>query len=252
MTTARTCEATWFARSATAGPPRLTLICLPYAGGGAGLFRHWKDRLPADVELWAVRLPGRENRFGEAAFDCMELLVEAVADAVALCVSGPFALFGHSMGAVAAFEVARALRGRDLRPSGLLASGACAPHQPRSLPKLHDLPRDAFITALSNLDGTPPEILASPELLDLLEPTLRADFRAIETYGCADPRPLDIPITVFGGRRDPRTPLASIELWRELAGAGFASILFDGGHFFLNEPGGIFLAALRKTLDTMR
>src|SRR4051794_9820785 len=146
------------------------LICLPPAGGGAASFGGWADAMPPAVELGIVRLPGRESRFREPLFDRMGPLVDALADAVESHLDRPFALFGHSFGARVAFELTRCLRRRGGPRPVLLCVSACAAPQLLRRERVHDLPHHAFVEKLRTLGGTPPEVFAQPELLEVLLP----------------------------------------------------------------------------------
>src|SRR5262249_33598404 len=155
-------------------------FCLPFAGGGAGAFRAWPDGLPADVDVCPVHLPGREARYTEPAIDDVDALVGPLLEGLRPHFDGPFALFGHSMGGLVAFELADRLRRRGIAPVWFFASGVRAPHRPGSGRMRHALPHDQFLTAVRELNGTPPELLENPEILDLMLPTLRSDFHLAE------------------------------------------------------------------------
>jgi medium-chain acyl-[acyl-carrier-protein] hydrolase len=227
---------------------RLRLVCFPYAGGGAASFRGWACGLPPWVEVLAVELPGRGRRFHERPHrDCAALVREAVALLLPF-LDRPFLIFGHSMGALIAFEVARALRRhRAPMPERLLVSGAAAPHTPRRGRALHRLADDDLITALRDLNGTPPQVLDSREMIDLVLPTLRADFELFDTYCCTPEPPLTCPLSVFGGTRDRFAPAGALEPWREHTTAGFALHMVPGEHFFLADQA-LFLPMLAREL----
>jgi medium-chain acyl-[acyl-carrier-protein] hydrolase len=212
------------------------LFCFPYAGGGAGVFRRWAAQLPAGIELCAVQLPGREGRLRERAFDRMTHLVSALAAALRSDLDRPFAFFGHSLGALVAFELARRLR-REGRsgPVHLFASGRRAPQLGTIGPPRHDLPEAQFREALRHLGGTPREVLDNDELMDLLSPTVRADFAVAETYRYEPGAPLDCPITVLGGQEDPNNPPDRLHAWAEHTHADFRVRMAPGGHFFLHS-----------------
>ncbi|HEY1379547.1 MAG TPA: thioesterase domain-containing protein, partial [Gemmataceae bacterium] len=154
------------------------LFCFPYAGGGASVFRGWADGLPSAVEVCPVQMPGRETRFREPAFTRLPLLIEALAESLYPHLDRPFAFFGHSLGALVAFELARRLR-RDgsPEPQHLFVSGSGAPQaRDHSGAVIHTRPADEFWQEVGRLNGTPAEVLTDGELRDLLLPTLRADF----------------------------------------------------------------------------
>jgi medium-chain acyl-[acyl-carrier-protein] hydrolase len=215
----------------------LRLLCIPHAGGGASAFRGWADALPPEVEVCPVQLPGRENRILEPAVDRMAPLVDALAEQVAAADDLPFALFGHSNGALIGFELARRLReqGRP-GPLHLFASGRRAPDLPNPLPDMHALPDDAFMRDLVSLGGTPREVAESPELLRLLLPLLRADVALNETYAFAEQAPLECGITAYGGVDDPKAACQELHAWRRHTRGPFAVRLFPGDHFFAFGP----------------
>ena len=183
---------------------RLRLFCFPHAGGGALTYRMWPEALPADVEVCAVQLPGRDGRIEDPAIDNLDALVDALVPELLPLLDRPFALFGHSMGAMISFEVARRLRARQLAvPQRMFVSGRRAPQlPPEDERRTFDLPKDEFVEELGRLNGTPREVLEHPELLELLLPILRADFSVCQTYVYAPGEPLDVPITVLGGLED--------------------------------------------------
>jgi surfactin synthase thioesterase subunit len=223
--------AAWVRR---ARPAHLALFCLPFAGGGAGVFREWPGLLPAGVEVCPVHLPGRETRFAEPAIDDVHALVEPLLEGLLPHLDGPFALFGHSMGGLIAFELADRLRWRGVAPAWFFASGVRAPHVPPRTEPRHGLPDDEFLASVRELNGTPPELLDNPEIMELMLPTLRRDFRLVETYRYRPRPPLESPIVAFGGRHDPDVTHADLEAWREQTTAQFELHVLPGDHFFIN------------------
>lgn len=227
----------------------IRLFCFPYAGGGASSFREWAGGLPSSVDVCPVQLPGRGGRMSEKPFTRLSPLVEALAHALNPYFEMPFAFFGHSMGAVIGFELARHLRRKRLpEPEHLFVSGRCAPQTPDIGPFDFDLPEAEFIEELRRLNGTPKEVLEHPELMQLMLPLLRADFEAIQTYNYAAEAPLDCPITAFGGTRDKDISLADLEGWREQTRSSFTLKMFDGDHFFLHTTQTALLQTLSKHL----
>lgn len=213
---------------------RLRLFCFPHAGAGALSFRPWADLLPPEIGLCPVQFPGRDDRFRELPFTDVHALVQALSRVLyPYQLSHPFAFFGHSMGAIVAFELAHLLRGQyGSAPVHLFVSARIAPHQIDPKPPICFLPDKEFIEQLRTLNGTPEELLreAEPSWMRLL----RADFTLNETYRYAPRRPFDVPITVFGGRDDPRVRPADLDQWSEHTCGGFKMRIFDGGHFFVN------------------
>jgi medium-chain acyl-[acyl-carrier-protein] hydrolase len=228
----------------------LRLFCFPYAGTGATVFRRWPASLPAGVEVCGVRLPGREGRLREPAFDRLAPLVEALAAALPPALDRPFAFFGHSMGALVAFELAHRLR-RDGRPGPrhLFVSGRTAPQCHLDTCR-HTLPEPQFREELRRLGGTPREVLEHPELMQVLLPILRADFAVCETYAHEPDEPLDCPITAFGGLEDETARREDMEGWAVHTRAGFRLRMLPGNHFFLHSAESRLLQMLGDELTT--
>lgn len=220
------------------------LFCFSHAGGGAAAFGGWE--LPG---ICPVRLPGREARWAEAPFERMGPLVDALANAIEGYAGAPFSFFGHSMGAVVAFELARELRRRGLAgPRVLIASGARAPQYRRN----HVAPPDAsdaeLLEQLRGLEGTPPALLEDPLTVRALLPALRADTRLYRHYGYREDAPLACRIRAYGGSEDPHVTAAQLEAWREQTGGDFAVREFPGGHFYLTRSLEAVLAAIAEDL----
>ncbi|NJO48502.1 MAG: thioesterase [Leptolyngbyaceae cyanobacterium RM2_2_4] len=211
----------------------LRLFCFPYAGGSSLNFRSWADHLPATVELCPIELPGRGPRMQEKPFTQLQPLIQAIAPALIPYLDKSFAFFGHSMGALVSFELAHLLR-KDFgcSPSHLFVSGRRAPQLPDPDPPIHTLPDAEFIEELRRLNGTPEAVLQHDELMQLLLPTLRADFAVLETYRYTPAPPFDCPITAFGGLQDQDVGSEPLGAWREQTCADFSLHLFPGDHFF--------------------
>lgn len=233
---------------------RLRLFCFPYAGGGASAFRSVFDRVPDEVEICPVQLPGREGRFAEPPFSSLDPLITALHEELFPYLDIPYAFFGHSMGALISFELARALRrsGQAPGPVHLLVSGHRAPHLPDLRPPAHQLPEPQLLETLRSLEGTPEEVLHHQELLQLLLPILRADFAICETYTYVPQPPLACPISVFGGLRDPNVPCEAIQAWKQHTAKKCQVHFFAGGHFFWqNEPTSLFAALWRDLAGSL-
>jgi medium-chain acyl-[acyl-carrier-protein] hydrolase len=228
---------------------KLRLFCFPYAGGGASLFYTWPRALPPEVEVCAVQLPGREGRLSEKPFSDVRPLVDTLAEALTPWMDRPFAFFGHSNGALMAFELTRRLR-RDGRrgPVHLFVSGRPAPQTPLRDPPVHGLPEPEFLQELRRFKGTPEEILQNAEIMEILSPMLRADFAISETYQYYDERPLAVPISAYGGRQDGEVPEPDVEAWREQTSGAFHMRMFPGDHFFLNGDRAMVLEELSREL----
>jgi medium-chain acyl-[acyl-carrier-protein] hydrolase len=197
-----------------------------------------------------VQLPGRENRIAEPPFGEAEPLVRALADVLAAeGDSRPFALFGHSNGALISFELARELRRRGAAgPVHLFAAGRRAPDLPSGLPPIHHLPDEGFLAEIRQLGGLPPTLLEHPELLELLLPALRADVGIHERYRFEEMEPLDVPITTYAGREDPKVLPEQVAAWGRHTRSELRERAFAGGHFFLHEDRAAFLRVLSADL----
>jgi medium-chain acyl-[acyl-carrier-protein] hydrolase len=189
------------------------------------------------VEICPVLLAGREARLREAPSTRLTPLAELIAGELEPILRGPFAIFGHSMGAWLGFEVARCLRRRyGLEPVHLYVSGRRAPHLPSALPAIHQLDGAAFLEAFQRrYQPLPDAILREPELLQLFLPTLRADLEMLETYAYNHDEPLDCPVTAFGGLRDPGVAREEVEAWRVMTSSAFRAHFLPGDHFFLQS-----------------
>ncbi len=227
----------------------LRLFCLPHAGGGAALFRSWPTNLPATVEVCAVQLPGRETRFREPPLRNWQPLVAALADGLLPFLDRPYAVYGHSMGALLAFELVRELRRRGIAgPAHLIAAGYPAPPLPSERPHLHDLPEAEFRAALRQRGGTPAVVLDNNELMDLLAPMVRADFTVLETYLYQPDDPLDCPLTVVGGDEDPIARPHQLSAWRDVTTGPSELVMLPGPHFFPQTQQPLLLQTIRRLL----
>ena len=231
---------------------RFRLFCLPYAGGGAAIFRSWEDHLPSGVEVLPVELPGRGRQLNEAPFTSITAMVASVTRYVTSQLDKPFALFGHSMGAIIGFEVARQLRRENRRqPARLFASGRRAPQVSYQTPPAHNLSKKEFLEVLHQLNGSAPEALQNAELMELMLPTIRADFEAIETYRYSEEPPLDCSISVFGGLEDHHVNREHLELWSTQTNGLFRLHWIPGDHFFLNTHQKQLLDELAEELEEL-
>lgn len=242
----------WFTCAKPDSHTRLRLFCFPYAGGGASIYRGWENYLPAGLEVWPAQPPGRGSRFKESAFAAMDLLVADAAKAIEPFLDLPVALFGHSVGAFASFELAHLLSDRfGVKVQHLFVSGARAPQLPRNRRRIHDLPEEEFITELKTLNGTPREVLENPELMKMISTTLRADFSIAETYRSTHVRPLNCPITVFGGLEDTLVAKEDLEAWRIHTTNSFDLWQLPGDHFFIHTSDSLILQILARELTRL-
>lgn len=229
--------------------PRARLVCFPYAGGGVSIFRDWPRALPHDVEVCSIELPGRDTLIALPPPSGLPELVEQVRESFSALADLPVVLFGHSLGALLAFELARALRrDGDRLPAALCVSGHRAPHLPDPRRPLHLLPDAEFAAELCRLQGTPPEVLANRELMDLFLPLLRADFALAETYRYESETPLPVPILAWGGLDDAEVSPAEMAAWERHTSLRFKLRMLPGSHFFLQSAAGQLLGSLGHEL----
>ena len=243
------CLDSWIAFRKPNPQARLRLFCLPYAGSGASIYRTWSDSLPADVEVCPVQFPGRGTRLMEAPFTHLSPLVESLAHALGPLLDKPFAFFGHSMGALVAFELARLLRRQSgVLPVCLFVSADRAPQIPARYRPIHALPEREFLTELLDMNGTPQKVAEDSEFMRLMIPVLRADFAVYQTYLYKTEAPLNCRISCFGGVQDRRVDRSDLEGWRDQTAASFSLQIFPGDHFFLNTTQPLLLRALYQDL----
>ena len=228
------------------------LFCFPYAGGGASIFRTWANDVPTGVEVCPVQLPGRESRLIEQPFTRLSSLVQALAQAISPYLDVPFAFFGHSMGALISFELARELR-RQNRPGPfhLFVSGHRAPELPPRRRPIHQLADAAFKAELDGLLGTPKEVLQNAELMDLFLPLLRADFAVCETYHYSPETPLNCSISAFGGLQDKEVSYQDLEKWQDQTYRSFTLRKLPGNHFFVHSARELLLQGVFKDLTML-
>lgn len=212
------------------------------------MYASWPRALPVEVELCAVQLPGREERFGEQPMTRWDDLVERVVEALMPWLDRPFVLFGHSLGAAVAFEVARRVRDHPSALVHLLVSGRSAPHLPLEDPPTYNLPTHEFLDELRRAGGTNDEVMRDPELIELFLPLLRADFQLSELYAYQDDAPLAVPISAFGGMTDERVSLTRLEGWSRHTVVAFERVLFPGGHFFIRDNREAMLLELARVV----
>jgi medium-chain acyl-[acyl-carrier-protein] hydrolase len=228
---------------------RLRLICFPYAGGTIQTFARWRGTLPRDVSLGAVELPGHGLRLLESPVDRMQDVVHWTVAELEPYLDLPIALFGHSMGGLIAFEVARALRQSSLAsPSWLFVSAREAPQVPLVPSSIHEMPQAEFRQTIRGYGATPAEVLAQPDIMKLIEPALRADFAICETYAYSPGSPLHCPISAFWGTADPLMARSTMTAWREQTNSDFTLQDMPGAHFFMQTAERVLLQLLARDL----
>lgn len=235
--------------------PRIRLLCFPFAGGNANFFLPWADNLPRDVELLAIQLPGRSARFNEKPVSSLSVLLDQLTPAVLPLLQQPCVFFGHSMGGVVAYELAAKLISKRRSPSMLILSACSAPNTKPNPQMLHNLPTDDFWNKVKSINGTPEELLNNKELLNLLEPALRADFKLVYDwqlrYQHTSPPVLPIPFQIFGGTEDQSVRCEALEGWKNYSSRKSATHYFNGDHFFINREKKQLLKNLSEILASI-
>jgi surfactin synthase thioesterase subunit len=227
----------------------LRLLCLPFAGAGAGAFRGWGERLPPHVEAYAVQLPGREDRLAQAPFVAWDAMMLALVDAVAALPPQPLAILGHSLGAQAGHALAQCMAHGGEPPVHVFVSGRhWSDGRDGTLAALWTADDDSLLAGMARRYGALPASLSHPEIRELLLPTLRADLQLLDSRQVAPAPPLPCPLTVFAGREDPSTPPEALAGWRSATSGAFDIAVFDGGHFFIESHRDAVLAELRARL----
>lgn len=236
----------WFRCMREVPGAEFRLICCPCAGGNAASYSPWASALPPNVELFALQLPGRAERFREPPITERKRLIREIAAAARHLLDRPTVFFGHSLGALLSFELARQLRNQgEQLPRRLIVAGRAAPQIPDRDPPIHQLPDDAFVAELQSLGGMPDEIVADRELLELLLPAIRADIFLHESYIYTSEPPLACPITALGGLQDDEVTMDDLRAWQDQTAAAFDLHMFEGGHFFVHaERHGIIRMAI--------
>jgi surfactin synthase thioesterase subunit len=231
----------------------LRLFCFHYAGGSAQVFHGWPGHLPSSVEMGTIQLPGRGRRLGEPHIRRLLPLSRVIAQELLPYLDKPFVFFGHSLGALLCFETARSLRRENRnQPAHLFISATEAPHCRSPEESLSCLPKSALVKKLREFDGTPVEVLRNDELLDLMLPTIRADFELCETYEYQPESPLECPMTIYGGLEDREVKTERLAAWSEMTVGTSEIRMFPGGHFYINSSRTIFLRTFVGDLLRLR
>lgn len=245
-------ESSWFVRSKGRINKGLRLCCFPYAGGNAQIFNSWQQELGSDVEVVAIELPGRGRRFGEAAISSLDRLSDQLVEEIKHLEDMPLAFFGHSNGALIAFDVARKMQARGMEGPKLLMLSAKKPPHLLSEKKMHLLPDHALISELRTYNATPEEVLNTPELMEIFLPVLRADFALSETYSRDNDYRYSGRMVVFGGDSDDNVGNEDLLGWSEYATGGAPVRLFTGGHFFIRSCRSELLRVVRLELAALQ
>jgi medium-chain acyl-[acyl-carrier-protein] hydrolase len=220
----------WFAGPAN-GEAQRWLLCVPHGGAGAMAFAPWRKLLPPEIGLRAVQPPGREARFREPSYRDVSSFVRDLLPSVVALADRPIAIFGHSLGAIVAFELVREMRRAGLAPSHLHVSGRWAPHIVFKKPRIAELSDEALVALLRGLGGTPADLLDDPDLRALFLPPLRADLEMNERYEYLEEDPLDVPITAYAAVDDERVRNEDVAEWSLHTTGQFELVTVEGGHF---------------------
>ena len=238
----------WVVASPTAGAIAIRLFCFPPAGSGVAVYRTWAPMLGHGVQLCSILPPGREIRFGEEPIADFGEMVTAASAAIQPWAGEPYALFGHSLGSLVAYEVARRLTALDLQPAHLFVSGHDSPGQASRRAPIAHLPEQEFLQGLIALGGTSPEIAEARELLALLLPMLRADFTLAESYHPLPGPRLSCAVTALCGEADPWVDSAGLAAWRAVTTGIFESAVLPGDHFYLMPSGQQIVAQINSRI----
>jgi surfactin synthase thioesterase subunit len=242
----------WFPNQSTDARISMRLFCFPYAGGGRYVFNGWKHNLPNWVQLMPLSLPGRDMRLKEPRLTDLKVLLDTLESTITPYLDKPYAFFGHSMGALIAYELAHRLVDRGVRlPERLFLSGRVSPTSGYEKDPIHHLPDNELIEKIKKLNGVPNEVLKNKELIELVLPILRADFKLIETWTNDPNKTLDIPISVLGGVDDPDVTAERLYRWKDCTSAFFDMQMFQGDHFYLRASETELLARLAYEIDKL-
>jgi len=226
----------WWVKFHESSNPDLTLLCFPYAGGNPLVYKEWHRFLDSRIQVLVALLPGRSTRLAEPCIDDMDLLIDYLVTSLDKVVDGKYAIFGHSLGSRVALQLCKKLfeAGRNI-PLHFFASGSGAPHKSYERKHIHNLPKEEMIKELKEMNGTPSVILENAELMGLLLPMLRADFKLAETFNYSPKNKLPINLSVFHGEQDVDVNKEQAMAWCELFKGNSRFIEFEGNHFFVEK-----------------
>lgn len=222
----------WFLYGEPNSAASVRLFCFPYAGGGSSIYRPWWQCSDEQMDVVPVQLPGRENRIRDRPEPDLLRLVAQVADVLSEHTTQPYALFGHSMGSLIAYELAHQLAQPPVR---LLVSGSPAPQLLPVTASTGPKSRDEVVAELRRLNGTPSAVLDDEQMLAMLLPRLRADWQATDGYRYRERSPLNVPISAFGGTSDPDVSIKDLLGWQAMTECHVRTRLLPGDHFFIEK-----------------
>lgn len=246
MTTAPSTDL-WVRRYHPAPDASTRLVCFPHAGGSASFYFPVSAALNGVADVAALQYPGRQDRHTEKGIDSIAELADRAHEALRPCSDRPLVFFGHSMGAVLAFEVALRFERDGQGPVHVFASGRRAPSTYRP-EDVHLRDDDGIIAEMRKLSGTDPRVLGNDEVLRMVLPAIRSDYTAIEKYRADPGATIAAPITVLTGDADPRTTLDEARAWEQHTTGGFDLKVFPGGHFYLTEHATEVIEVIRERL----
>jgi medium-chain acyl-[acyl-carrier-protein] hydrolase len=241
-------QSKWFPTYNADAETKFLLFCFPYSGGGSMAFGGWRRQFPSEIGVYPVVYPGREGHWREPCRKHLADMIDELKGEIRPLLTKPFAFFGHSLGALIAFELARALQNEGKDAALLFVSAHRPPRAPLARAPVHLLEEHLFIEKIMEYGGTPPALFADPELKKVYLPILQADFTVWETYRYAPHRLLQCPIYVFGGLEDSTVDKENLISWQEETENQCHLQLFEGGHFFLKDSQGALIATVKDLI----
>jgi surfactin synthase thioesterase subunit len=241
----------WVRRFHPAPDAPARLVCLPHAGGSASFYFPVSRHLSPAIDVLAIQYPGRQDRRTEKCVETVEALADHVVEAIRSWMDAPITLFGHSMGASVAFEVTLRLEAAGITPSALFVSGRRAPSRYRE-EQVHLRDDDGLIAEIKALSGTESQLLGDEEVLRMVLPSIRSDYRAAETYRYpADGTKVSCPIYALIGDNDVKSTVEEADSWRVHTTGEFTLRVFPGGHFYLNSSSGAIMDMISAHVDNV-
>lgn len=227
-------KALWFPYNHSTNSSNLRLFCFGHSGSAASIFRNWQPQFSPCIEIWPLQLPGRETSFSEPLITSLNVLIDKLYPNILPLMEAPFAMFGHSLGALIAFELARKIENSPVKANlrKLFVSACSAPSVLTNESSIHSLPDEAFLETLIHYGAMHPQLLENKDALKVLLPRIRADFSVFETYRYSPVPPLETPIVALAGQHDTVICEENITAWKNHAKESFSFYSFSGGHFY--------------------